>query len=311
MKKNNSFLKDEIDLRQIIKIFLNEKILILSISFCFMVMGYVLGTLQPKIYKTEIVIREAPSSLFEPYRPFISTQPQLQLQLQPQGLDRQFNDDMKLNLSSLDILVQFVAETNTINDFKNYLKKKNISVEKYFQPQLGSKKFESVIDKNKQTQNNKYSLTYSQPLPGEAFLNDYIIFAKQQTTNMFKQQLTQNIINKINIHRHHLEIAKKINLDNPILHPMKEDGQYALIESSALFYKGTKVLTQEITYLNKLLNEVKNLTLDYNPILEQASRGSLITKSPLIYAVFALLLGLFFSFLFILFRNLLKKERIR
>ena len=33
-------------------------------------------------------------------------------------------------------------------------------------------------------------------------------------------------------------------------------------------------------YLNKLLNETKNLTLDYNPILEQASSRSLITKSP-------------------------------
>ena len=53
------------------------------------------------------------------------------------------------------------------------------------------------------------------------------------------------------------------------------------------------------------------MKLDYNPILEQASSGSLITKSPIIYAAIALLLGLFFSFLFIVFRNLLKKDRIR
>jgi hypothetical protein len=65
-------------------------------------------------------------------------------------------------------------------------------------------------------------------------------------------------------------------------------------EPNALFYKGTKVLTQQITYLNKLLNETKNLTLDYNPILEKASSGSLITKSPIIYAVITLLLWLIF-----------------
>jgi LPS O-antigen subunit length determinant protein (WzzB/FepE family) len=62
MKKNNSYLDDEIDLREIIKTLWNEKILILSISLVFMVIGYVYGALQPKIYKTEITIREAPSS---------------------------------------------------------------------------------------------------------------------------------------------------------------------------------------------------------------------------------------------------------
>ena len=200
-------------------------------------------------------------------------------------------------------MVQFVENNNTINDFKNYLKEKNISIEKYFQPQLGTRKFERVIDKKNNIQ-NKYSLTYSQPLPGESFLNDYIIFAQQKTMTIFKQQLTQNIINEITIHQQHLEIAKKIDLENPILQSI---GVGVVNEPDALFYKGSKVLTQQITYLNKLLNETKNLTLDYNPILEQASSGSLITKSPIIYAVIALLLGFFFSFLFILFRNFLKK----
>jgi LPS O-antigen subunit length determinant protein (WzzB/FepE family) len=74
MKKDNSYLDDEIDLSEIIKTLWNEKILILSISLIFMVIGYVYGALQPNIYKTEITIREAPSSLFEAYRPFFSTQ---------------------------------------------------------------------------------------------------------------------------------------------------------------------------------------------------------------------------------------------
>jgi ABC-type multidrug transport system fused ATPase/permease subunit len=164
MKKNNSYLEDEIDLSEIIKALWNEKILILSISLFFMVAGYVYGALQPNIYKTEITIREAPSSLFEAYRPFFSTQQQ-----QQQGIARQFNDDLKLNLSSLDTLVQFVENNNTINDFKNHLKEKNIDVRDYFR-----EKFESVIDKKNNIQ-NKYSFTYLQPLSGPSFLNDYII----------------------------------------------------------------------------------------------------------------------------------------
>ncbi len=76
-------------------------------------------------------------------------------------------------------------------------------------------------------------------------------------------------------------------------------------EPYALFYKGTKVLTQKITYLNKILNETKNLTLDYNSILEQASRGSLIAKSPIIYATIALLLGLSFSLIAIFIKSIM------
>jgi len=137
MKKNNSYIDDEIDLSEIIKKIWNEKILILSISFIFTVAGFVYGVLQPKIYRTEIIFREPPSYLFEAYRPFFST--------------------------------------------------------------------------------------------------------------------------------------------------------------------------QQIAYLNKLLNETKNLTLDYNPILEQASSPALITKSPIIYAAIALLLGLFFSLMIVLIRSIMHK----
>jgi phosphoglycerate-specific signal transduction histidine kinase len=71
-----------------------------------------------------------------------------------------------------------------------------------------------------------------------------------------------------------------------------------------LFYKGSKVLTQEITNLNNLLNETKNLTLEYNNILEQASPASIVTKSPIIFAYLGLLFGLFFSFIIICVKKL-------
>ncbi len=48
MKRNSRILQDdEIDLREIIKALWNEKILILSISLIFVVVGYVYGALQP------------------------------------------------------------------------------------------------------------------------------------------------------------------------------------------------------------------------------------------------------------------------
>ncbi len=300
MKRNQKIIQDdEIDLGEIIKKLWNEKILILSISLIFMVIGYVYGALQPKIYKTEITIREAPLFLFKTYDALYGIQIQQQKK-QIKDIVNKFNDDLKLNLLSLDTLVQFVEETNAINDFKNHLKKKNISPRDYF-----SGKFNSVIDKKKNEQKqNKYSLTYLQPLPAQSFLNDYIIFAHQKTMLMFKKQLRQTIINEINVSQHHLEIAKKIDLENPILKQVQESG-FLVNEPDSLFYKGTKVITLNIAYLNKLLYEVENLTLGYNPILEQASNPKLISNHSFVSIAFAL--GLFLSFMLIFIRSIFSR----
>jgi hypothetical protein len=69
----------------------------------------------------------------------------------------------------------------------------------------------------------------------------------------------------------------------------------AINEPEALFYKGTKVLSQNIFNLTKLLNHTKNLTLDYNPIFQQASVGLVIAKPVIFYSTIAFFLGLFFS----------------
>ena len=281
--------------QQLIKKFWNEKILIFSISFIFMVIGYVYGALQPKIYKTEITIREAPLFFLEAYNSFLSIRQQQLSNKQQQDIARQFNDNLKLNLSSLDTLVQFVEETNTIDGFKNHLKEQNIEVRDYF-----NGKFKAVIDKNIR---NKYSLTYSQPLPGPSFLNDYIIFAQQQLMTVFKQRLKQtlkqNIINEINIHKNHLEIAKEIGLENPL---SILNNQVVTQYPQELFFKGTIVLTRKIANLNKLLNEDKNLTLDYNPILEYASSLTVSTSLSKIITV-AFVIGLFFSITIIIIRS--------
>ena len=77
-------------------------------------------------------------------------------------------------------------------------------------------------------------------------------------------------------------------------------------EPDSIFYKGTKVISEDILYLNNLLNKTRDLTLDYNPILEQASGGLLISKSPEIFAFIGFLFGLFSLPIIILIRNMKK-----
>ena len=294
MKQTKQILlnNNEIDLFELIRQLWKEKIIILFISLIFTVAGYLYGTVQPKIYKTQIIIREAPSSLFESYHNIFSTQQQ-----QQQSIVAQFNEEVRLKLLSSDTLVQFVANNNKISNFKNHLNEKDISVRKYF-----SETFKLVTDKNIR---NKYSLTYSQILPGETFLNDYILFAHQQALIIFKEHLMKQIIADINLHEQHLKIAEGINLQNPILKSMGVS-QAVVNEPLELFYKGTIVLSKKISYLTNLLNKTKDLTLDYDPVLEQASVAELISISPTTFAFIAFFLGLFLSSIIILIRNIKK-----
>jgi LPS O-antigen subunit length determinant protein (WzzB/FepE family) len=68
MKKNNSYLTDdEIDMGDLIKSLWREKILILSVSIICGLAGYLYASFQPQKFKTEIILNNPPSQLFEPY----------------------------------------------------------------------------------------------------------------------------------------------------------------------------------------------------------------------------------------------------
>jgi capsular polysaccharide biosynthesis protein len=290
---------NEIDLDELIRQLWKQKIIIFFISLFFSAAGYLYGTLQPKIYKTQIILREADSFLFSNYDNHLNKKQQQQQQQQQQGIAKQFNDEIRLNLLSFDTLVKFVENNNKISDFKNHLKEKEIGIREYFKG-----KFELVVD-NKNI-SNRYSLTYSKPLPGEIFLNDYILFAQQEALIALKKKLEQHIVAEINLNHQNLKIAEKLNLHEPIINYFSNPPGL-VYEPDRIFYKGTKVISEDILYLNNLLNKTRNLTLDYNPILEQASDAVLISASPEIFAFIAFFFGLFLSSIIILIRNIKNK----
>jgi hypothetical protein len=287
MKRNSLLTQDdEIDLLELIRKLWKEKILIISVSLLFMIIGHVYGTLQPKKYKQKILLREAPSYLFE-VRPHFSKQ--------SLSFAKDFNNEFKTILSSFEFLDRFVEQNNKIDEFKINLASKNIDIKKYFKGEL-----EIIINREK---NNEfvYSLTYGEYSPGDQFLNDLILFAKQETETVFKKQLTFIIIDEINKYKENLEIAKKINLEN-------QSAVNYSSQDSSLYNRGTKVLTYQIANLNQMLDEAKLLKLDYNPILEKASSDILIKNSSSRFAATTFLLGFFFSIMIIFIRVLLQNK---
>jgi LPS O-antigen subunit length determinant protein (WzzB/FepE family) len=274
MKKNNSYLlDDEVDLREILKKLWKEKILVFFISVAFMVIGYIYAVAQPKLYKTEFTVQVVNLSTFKNY--LLSIEQKYKNQ---KSIIEDFNNELKFNLLDVNLLLLFIENNNEINDFKFYLKEKNYLKEKI------------KLEDN----NNKYSLTYSKPLAGESFLNDYVMFVNEYTQTIIKKKIEQLIINQINFYEENLEIAEKIGLEYPFFKSTSETGN-KIYQSEILFFQGTRALSQKLAYLNRDLDQSKNLSLDYNTILVSGISTSLVSVSVEIYVILAFSIGLLFS----------------
>ena len=294
MKINNKTSKniedDEIDLRVIFSRLLKDKFLILVVTLVFALSGYIYSTFQPKLYQARIGLRDATVVVLDKYRAYLEVQQQQRFV----SIISNYNKELKLNLLSLDNLTEFAEKNEKIDEFKSYLKTRKIDVRDYFKNKIKAENPKNFDQKD------IYTLTFSNTLLAQDFLNDYIIYTKQKTESAVREELTKIIINNIKIYNQNLEIAKKINLQAPI-NLMNINNDY-----NSLFYKGVEVLKLQIFHLNELLEQTKDLTLDYNPISEKASITNLAVISPLISIIFASILGLFCSFIYIFLKVLQK-----
>jgi LPS O-antigen subunit length determinant protein (WzzB/FepE family) len=294
MKKNNYYLADD-ELNLVIPIMAlwKEKILILSISLICGLLGYIYASFQPQKFKTEITIQNPPKELFEHYS-FITNKKE----------DKNFIYNFRLNFLSPDNLIIFAGKSGGLDDFKIYLKSRNITVEKYFT----SNKFGEIKQANILIP-NKYFLVFTEDLDGVVFFNNYAEFIKEKSIIQFKKNLKLSIENRVYIFEKALELANAIQLENPITtltFPLQAE-----IEQENLFYlsyKGSKILSSEILYLKKILTKLENDQFNYNLILDKESNLSNISRSSFIYSLWGLAFGLLLSFVIIFFKSGLKNK---
>ena len=311
MKKNNSYLTDdEIDLSDIIKSLWREKILILFISIICGLFGYLFASFQPQNFKTEIKLKNPPYQLFESYSYLINNNNQktttttttttTTIIIKTTNVAEKFFSDFNLNFLSLDNVESFVEESQGLDNFKRYLKSKNITAKKYFIDKLGIVKEKNIII------SNKYFLVFEKNLDGDIFFNNYVEFIKKKSVTEFKKNLKLTIENRINSYEQALETAKLINLENPILKSLNNQNQ-AVNEPEDLFYKGSKLLSLEINYLKRLLIKLENEQFNFEIILDKASPPLLQNASVSLFFVSGLILGFLLSLAIIFLRNVLKK----
>jgi LPS O-antigen subunit length determinant protein (WzzB/FepE family) len=298
MQKSRQTQDYEIDIAKLLKRVWKDKILIFLIVLLFTFIGYFYGVFQPKIYKVEFLIRDVPSVFLTKYSQISdkASEPSPGIT----HIATLFNNEFKLNLLSTDNLIIFFDQNSSIYKSNSYLKDSNIKPNIFF-----NKKIEALYDKNS-TFSNRYSFTYEDNFLAEEFLTNYIKFVKKKTETDFKKILY--IINhkEISTHEKNLEIAEKIKLENPFTKP-RNDSSYDTVEQSWLFYKGTKVLSQEILHLKEASNQIKNFELDYNPMIGITTRPNRVSLSVEKFAAAGFLLGLFISLIVISARFFLIK----
>jgi LPS O-antigen subunit length determinant protein (WzzB/FepE family) len=306
MKKNNSYIVDyEIDLGDLIRTLWREKILILCISIICGLLGYLNASFKPEEFKTEIKLKNPHQQLFEPYiYKFndINSVNNNNNNNNNNEIVEQFISDFKSNLLSLDNLETFVEESRDLDNFKVYLKSRNISARQYFANKLGEVKEKNIIIPN------TYFLFFEKKiLDGNIFLNNYVEYVKKKNIIEFKKFLKSRIQNRIYNIEDALETAKLINLENPILTSMDRQNQ-VVNEPEALFYKGTKVLSQSIIINKKLLQKLENDQFNYNPILDKGIIAQINKTSSYFYFLTGLFVGFFLSCIIIFFKSALKNK---
>jgi LPS O-antigen subunit length determinant protein (WzzB/FepE family) len=304
MKKNNSYLiDDEIDMGDLIKSLWREKILILSVSIICGLAGYLYAFFQPQKFKTEIILNNPPPQLFEPYNDIFNNKNKNMNNNNNNyngNITEQFNSDFRLNFLSLDNLQSFTEESREFDSFKEYLKSRNISAKKYFVNKINEVKEKKLIS------TNKYFLVFTKELDGDIFLNNYAQFIKKKTISNIKKNFQLSIENKITKLENALENAKLINLENPILRSLNQN--QVINEPEDLFYKGSKILSQEIIFLKRLLIKLENDQFNFDFISEKPLNSLIKEISNLGYFTIGLMLGLFLSLVIIYFKLILRNN---
>jgi LPS O-antigen subunit length determinant protein (WzzB/FepE family) len=279
IKKKSLYSNDNImDLSNIIKTLWKEKIFIFSISLMFMVVGYIYSSFQPKIYQTEISYADVNKLNLLPDIYQINNfekKSNLALEGTPlfdNNIIKSFNEILQFELLSSKSLAEFVENNNEINIFKTQPKK--IIYKSYSKNLVTLKKKEQ-----------KYILTFSPPIQGEKFLEDYVSFINKRLEIKTKKYLEDSLLTSINHKENILKSLEKINLDN-----LDQNSKYEHRVQISL-------VLNDILLLTTLIDKVKKYQFMFN--IGSASTPILISKPLEVYLVSSFLFGFLFSSLII------------
>ena len=274
-KSKRTIQDDEINLVDLIRQLFEEKVLILFISIIFVLLATLYGYSKNKDLEFKIQVTLKFEPLFEEYK-----------QIQKSDFDKQFS-----NIRNFEI---FIEQNKEIEDFKKFLKLKNLSAVDYF----SAEKFNILPNNNnKSLVESDFLLIYPKELDGVSFIINYIEFIKKNKKSLYNKKIKEFYQKKINEHLLALEISKKLKIEMP----MQSVGDN-------LSFKGTIYLSEQVNHFRKIYSGIDNekyFNIDYL-ISKPVTLGN---KSLSVYFVIGLILGLFLSFLIVFVKKSLILNR--
>jgi len=291
--KQNHVTEDDINLPELIINLWRNKALILTICIICMLSAYVYKLNLPKNFKIIITINEPNNNLFKPFSDVYEKK-------------NNYQSLFLYNLLKLQNLNDFVEQNEKIENFSAYLEKKEITAKQF----LKDYRF-GQFQEGKKNNVNTFFLIIPEEFKDNKFLDDYIKFIKNKTIFEIIENIRTNLLIVIEIHKNNLDISKKINLKNPILLSVDSHSLTNVIyKPSELYYEDSKVLSEKLIQLEKLLVLLVDLDkalTTHDPILGKEMYLN-DSKSLNFLLALGLLFGLFLSVLIIFFRKILKKN---
>jgi LPS O-antigen subunit length determinant protein (WzzB/FepE family) len=316
-KKNISTFEVEINSIDLIKQFWKEKVLILSVSVICTLLAFLFVTFvntQKEDSQTRIILQIPSVVALQKYKDFLNDDNFIIINnnnnnnnsgnnngINNISFSLIFFNSLTAKLSSTDNLESFLEKSKEFDNFKVFLKERNITAKQYFTKD----RFGIITDKKKQV-SNEFFLNFNKELDGVTFLNNYVEFTKNKVINEVRNALKIKLLVAIEKHEIAFEIANQIKLEVPILKSMSS-GSSVVNEPTSLFYLGTQVLSQQSKYFKKLFLDLESDKLNIDVILDKASPARTIDNNSFrvwMGSVF----GFFFSLVVIFFKFLLKKN---
>lgn len=299
MSKSIDEQYDEIDLKKVVLNLWKEKILILSFSLFFLVLSYFYTVTKPLEFRTIITLKEFPNNLILKFSEVFPEKKFVNM----------FYRGFTENLKSFDNLENFIKQNQNINSFKQYLKKKKISSKEYFLNNPNKEKFGQTLLRGKEN-DKKYYFDFPQHLNGQNFLNDYVLYTYKNSELAIKDEIKSSIINKINFYEKSLSKAKELNIQYPAILERLKDRNLVVVDNpqEMIIYNGTILLSEEIKFYTKLLNDLNEFETKFNPILDSATRPFVTSNTAKKNAIFGFIFGLLISLVCIIVKNAFKNK---
>lgn len=307
MRKKNIIQTNVIsDLDQIILNLWDQKKKILLFVFVSLILNYFLITSKiEKTFRTEISIQRPNFSIYPRFDGFLKS-------AYNRNNISASSDDMVLTNIFYQIFINQINSKNNLFVFTDIFLNKYENADHLLKNKTKNLvKLGRVVDSDKNKVLEKYYLLFPEHFKGEIFLNEYISYSQKVVNEIIKDKMMEKLNAELIEIEKNFKIAKEIKLFQPVmLPPVDSDGisKAPINEPRSLYYQGVHVLQNEMDFIKNLRDDLKEAKLSYEPVVDSANETVQISRNILVYNIFAIIIGFFFSVIFNYLKTIFNRE---